>query len=64
MLAPKSIGIFSQLRSLFKKKLGLIPLIKVKILREKHTHTHIQMTKPMVDGYPPKRVIILYKYYQ
>ena len=40
MLAPKTIGIFSQLRSLIKKKLALGHLIKFKILREKHTHTH------------------------
>ena len=37
---PKSIGLFLQLRSLIKKKLGLCPLIKVKILRQKHTYTH------------------------
>ena len=50
MIGLKTIGLFSQLRSLFKKKQGLCALIKIKILRQKHTHTHIQMTKPWSGG--------------
>ena len=60
LLAPKSIGIFSQLRS-FKKKLALGPLIKFKILREKHTHTHTHTNDKTNGGWKSTKNIMTRK---